>query len=103
MLKRKWQIDHDHRSHCSASDDLSVVDHLFERGGKRGTAASNDHRHAISHEHAVDSRSVNEQARRPVVGRHHRERTAASLGSSQIQNRDASKRLDHRVIGNNLL
>ena len=36
MLQREWQVNDDHRPRHGAGDDLTVVDHLVERGGDGG-------------------------------------------------------------------
>ena len=84
MLKRKWQIDNDQSPYGRTRNDLAVVDHLLEGCRNRGGATGDNHGHAISHKHAVDSGSIDQSASWPIVGRDHREWPAILLGGRKV-------------------
>ena len=95
MLQREWQVNDNHRPRHGAGDDLAVVDHLVERGGNGGGPTGNNHRHAVSHEHAVHACGIGQLAGRPVVGRDHRAWTAVAFGGREIENGHTASGVGH--------
>jgi hypothetical protein len=92
VLEGEGQIDDDQRPRDGSRHDLAVVDHLLERGGDRGGATGDDHRHTVPDEHAIHPRLVGEAAGGPVVGGDHRKRPAALPGRGQVEHGDPARR-----------